>query len=742
MNRFVLLLMVFTVVGLAAAQEAVLTGRVVTLEFEPVAYTNISVLGTSYGTAADSAGRFKLTLTAGEVDVEFLSIGYARKIIHVLLPRGARRDITVILDRETWLADSITVESDRVYSASSSSTVTATAFDLRPRKSSQDLLQVVPGLIVAQHAGGGKAEQIFLRGFDADHGTDVAIAVDGVPVNMVSHGHGQGYADVHFLIPEVVEAIEVQKGAYDARWGNFATAGAVEFRTRDHIDRNALTVEAGRWNTYRSTLMLKVPTGMERSTAYLAAEARSTDGYFEKPQDFRRLNVFSKMHTHLNESTTLRVGLSGFRSRWNASGQIPERAVRQGLISRYGSIDDSEGGTTSRYSLNAQLQRTGRGIWDVQAYALRYTFDLFSNFTFYKLNPVQGDAIEQQDRRTVVGIKSQYIVPFRTAGMNHRTSAGIDVRHDRIDVGLWRTEGRDRIGVVHRSDVGEIATGIFVQHDVVLGKRWNVQAALRADRLAFSVQDSATYRYHETVFSPKANVAFNASDAWTVYLNAGFGFHSNDARSTVTAIGNARSVPRAVTGELGVRYRPHDRLVATMALWRLDLQGELVYVGDEGTTELSGRTRRFGVESSVRWRVFPSLWMDADVTVTRGRLRDAPAGESRIPLAPRWTAAGGLTYRPTPRWDGQLRFRSIGDRPANEQGTVTAQGYVLVDAGLAVRLSSWRIGMQIENLFNRQWNEAQFDTESQLKSENQPVSELHFTPGSPRQITVFASINF
>ncbi len=741
MNRL-LIIIFFAIVGSTTAQDAILIGRVLTSDSEPVAYANIRVLDTFHGTAADSAGRFKLTLPAGEMNVEFRSIGFTRKIIHVVLSRGEIRDITVRLDRETWLADSITVESDRAYSASSSSTVTAAAFDLRPRKSTQDLLQVVPGLIVAQHAGGGKAEQIFLRGFDADHGTDVAIAVDGVPVNMVSHGHGQGYADLHFLIPEVVETINVQKGAYDARWGNFATAGAVEFRTRDHIDRNFLTVEAGRWKTYRSTVMLNVPTGLDRSTAYLAAEARLTDGYFERSQDFRRLNLFSKMHMHLSESTTLRVSLSGFRSQWNASGQVPERAVRQGLISRYGSIDDSEGGMTSRYGLNAQLQRIGRGIWDVQAYALRYTFDLFSNFTFYKLNPVQGDAIEQQDRRTMVGAKSEYIVPYRFAGTAHRTTVGIDVRRDQIDVGLWRVERRDRLGVVHHSDVGEIATGIFVQHDVTLGKHWNVQAAMRADRLAFSVQDSATHRHHETVFSPKANVAFNASEAWTIYLNTGLGFHSNDARSAVTAAGNGRSVPRAVTGELGVRYKPHERLVATMALWQLDLQGELVYVGDEGTTELSGRTRRVGVESSFRWQVFPFLWMDADVTITRGRLRDAPARENRIPLAPKWTAAGGLTYRPTPRWDAQLRFRSIGDRPANEQGTVTAHGYILLDAGLAMRLSNGRVGLQIENLFNRNWNEAQFDTESQLKTETQPVSELHFTPGSPRQITVFASINF
>jgi outer membrane cobalamin receptor len=741
MKRLTWLLFVIAIQSVVA-QDAFLAGRVITSDSEPAAYTNIRAVGTSYGTAADSAGQFRLTLRAGDAIVEFLSIGYARKVLDVTLSPGEVRVVTVVLDRETWQTDSITVESDRVYSASSSSTVTEAAFDLRPRKSSQDLLQVVPGLVVAQHAGGGKAEQIFLRGFDADHGTDVAIAVDGVPVNMVSHGHGQGYADLHFLIPEVVETIEVQKGAYDARWGNFATAGAVQFRTRDHIDRNVLTVEAGRWNTYRSTVMLNMPTGLDRSTVYFAAEARLTDGYFERSQDFRRLNLFSKMHTHLSESTTLRVSLSGFRSQWNASGQIPERAVRQGLISRYGSVDDSEGGMTSRYGLNAQLQHVGHGIWDVQVYTLKYTFDLFSNFTFYKLNPVQGDAIEQQDRRTMVGAKSQYIVPFRFAGNVHRTTVGIDVRRDQVDVGLWRVERRDRYDVVHRSDVGEIATGIFVQHDVTLGKHWNVQAALRADRLAFSVQDSATYRYHETVFSPKANVAFNANEAWTLYLNTGFGFHSNDARSAVTTAGTGRSVPRAVTGELGVRYKPHERLVATMALWQLDLQGELVYVGDEGTTELSGRTRRFGVESSARWRMFPFLWMDADVTITRGRLRDVPEGENRIPLAPTWTAVGGLTYRPTDRWDGQVRFRSMGDRPANEQGTVTAHGYILVDAGLAMRLSNGRVGLQIENLFNRNWNEAQVDTESQLKTETQPVSELHFTPGSPRQITVFASVNF
>lgn len=342
--------------------------------------------------------------------------------------------------------DKILVIGERAYSTASSRSIRLFDLNIRPVNTAQDMLQLAPGLVIAQHAGGGKAEQIFLRGFDADHGTDVAISIDGLPVNMVSHGHGQGYADIHFAIPELVDSIDVFKGPYFARYGNFSTAGAVQFQTKERIDRNLLKIEGGQFDTQKLTGLFQLPHSNKQQNTYFAGQFYNTDGPVESEQDFQRFNLFGKFNLHLNEMSKLALTASSFSSAWDASGQIPHRAVDTGLISRFGNIDDLEGGQTGRQDLNLQYTSTNeeKTKMVIQPYFSRYNFKLFSNFTFFLENPELGDMIEQTDDRTIVGLNTEYSFTNNISNMQFNTTFGGGFRSDDISVSLWHSPNRRR----------------------------------------------------------------------------------------------------------------------------------------------------------------------------------------------------------------------------------------------------------------------------------------------------------
>ena len=305
-------------------------------------------------------------------------------------------------DTTTYKSKPVLVEINRAASAATDQTFRAKDLLYLPHNSTQDLLRVVPGLVIAQHAGGGKADQIFLRGFDADHGTDININVDGAPVNMVSHGHGQGYADLHFIIPETIDRVDVVKGPYFASYGDLTTAGAVTFRTADTLANNIAKLEAGMFGTYRGLGL--VTTSIGTTKAYAGAEFSSSQGYFELPQDFSRLNLIAKTYTPVGDQTALTASVMTFTSKWNASGQIPQRAVDAGVITRFGSIDPNEGGTTSRTTFQLALQDQGADPLTIRASLTDYRFRLFSNFTFFAGDSVNGDMIEQTDQRAVLAL--------------------------------------------------------------------------------------------------------------------------------------------------------------------------------------------------------------------------------------------------------------------------------------------------------------------------------------------------
>lgn len=681
-------------------------------------------------TGAD--GRFELLLESRSSSVVAMRLGFAPE---TLMARAGEHELTFALRTVPLALARSLVVADAARSTSGLPILRDLDIALRPRESTQDLLRLVPGLVIAQHAGGGKAEQIFLRGFDADHGTDVAITVDGTPVNMVTHAHGQGYADLHFLMPEVVRAIEVRKGPYDARDGDFATAGAVQFRTLDFVDRATLTVRGGSFGARTATAV--APIGRRSSGGYglVAGSFGMQRGPFVAPQDSRRANLFGKWTTVV-DGRPLITTMSHYDARWDASGQIPMRAVDR--IGRFGAIDSTEGGATQRSDAAVEWRSAaGRSReWSLRAYATRYAFRLFSNFTLFARDSLDGDGIEQRDDRHVLGSEARVSDVARILGTHGVWRAGAGVRVDRGDVALRTAVDRRATSTVFGGRVRQQHYHAFASERLALGSRAQLELGVRADAFRFnagSADDAPVAAQWRTVLGPKASLQIDAGAGTTLFASAGRGFHSNDGRSVVAGTRSRDALPRALGGELGIRNSWEGGTVSLTA-WGLDLGSELVYVGDEGTTEAGGRTRRTGLDFETRIRLTSWIWLDSDMTLAHGRFRDSPALESRIPLAPSRTATAGLTVRDAGPWTGGVRVRHVGSRPADERGDVTAFGWTLWELFASRSMGRARVFGAVDNLFGIAWNEAQFATTSRLRGEAMPVNELHFTPGAPRAV--------
>ncbi len=618
---------------------------------------------------------------------------------------------------------------------------------LRPINNSQEVLRMVPGLFIGQHAGGGKAEQIFLRGFDLDHGTDINLAVDGMPVNMVSHAHGQGYADLHFVIPELIDKVNFNKGPYFADKGNFTTAGFVEFKTKDYLENNFVKLEGGQFNTFRGIAgmnLLKTDGDNRDHSLYVAGEGSYTKGYFDNPQDFSRWNGLIKYHGKISPNTTLTATATGFTSKWNASGQIPDRAIEQGIVGFFGAIDPNEGGETSRYNANLELLSylsNGAAIRN-QLFYSKYAFELYSNFTFYKEDPINGDQIRQKENRNIVGYNGSFLKEFNLGKFKTETKAGIQLRYDAVkNIELTRTMNRSiNTDEIMLGDVNELNAAAYYSQKISFTEKLDVTAALRMDYFNNRYNDqlaNTDISSNSTIVNPKLNINYRVNDKVQLYLYNGRGFHSNDTRVAVQENGK-KVLPPAYGSDLGGIFKLGNKFFLQAALWHLWLDQEFVYVGDEGVVEAGGQTRRYGLDISTRYEIAKNLYTDIDLTFANPRALDVAKEESYLPLAPRFTSVGGLTYRKQSGINGSLRYRYMADRPANETNSVIAKGYFVVDAAVNYSTKKWEAGLSIQNLLNTEWKETQFDTESQLKSETAPVSEIHFTPGTP----FFARLNF
>lgn len=651
-----------------------------------------------------------------------------------------------ILEEELFALDQVSISND----LKTTYEVTAIDLSIKPVSSSQEVLRAIPGLFIGQHAGGGKAEQIFLRGFDIDHGTDITLSVDGMPVNMVSHAHGQGYSDLHFIIPETIENINFGKGPYYASRGNFNTAGYVDFRTKDKLAKSKVGLEFGQFNTGRMFGLFDLISNTEsKHDAYLATEYLLTDGPFESPQNFNRFNVMGKYAINFDNNDKLTLQVSKFQSKWDASGQIPMRLVQDESISRFGAVDDTEGGKTSR--INAAVNYT-KSINDhtfikFNSYYIKYDFELFSNFTFFLNDPENGDQIRQYEDRSIYGLESRMFNTHTFNNFDLEFEGGIGFRYDDIDDNQLsfttnRKTLRQRLAF---GDIDETNLYAFGELKFDFGN-FLINPGVRLDYFDFNYVDHLqplfqTQSNSTLIATPNLNLIYNPNSNWQVFLKFGIGYHSNDTRVVVAQKGVQVS-PLAIGNDLGFVWKPNPKLWLTGALWHLYLQQEFVYVGDEAIVEPSGQTQRHGVEFGIRSQLSKYVFFDSDITYSNARSINEPEGANLIPLAPDLTASGGLSYSKPRGFSGSLRYRYIKDRPANEDFTITAEGYFIMDLSLNYKYRNLSFGINVENLLNADWNEAQFATESQLQNEATSTEELHFTPGTPFALKGSVSYSF
>lgn len=683
------------------------------------------------------------------------------------------------------------VLASRPISAASAFSVRDRDFALRPIGSVQDILRVTPGLVLVQHSGGGKANQYFIRGFDADHGTDLALSIDGVPINMVSHAHGQGFSDTNFIIPEVVERVEVTKGPYFANQGDFATAGAVNLIARDGFESSSaafgLTTTPGHGGAGYRALLIASPQ-LDAVKATLAAEISRSDGPFDRAEGWDKYKLFNKLAFQINPSSSLSLTQMSYASNWHGSGQVPNRAVDRGLISRFGSIDPDEGGNTARhqFALQYKLRPNEQSEFKALAYIGWYRFNLFSNFTLYLDDPVHGDEIEQVDRRLFMGGRVSYRVMQDVGGVRFDTTLGADGRSDDIHAELWHTAARARLDARRNADVHESFGGLFLNEEISPARWLRLVLGGRVDTLSFAVDDqlrsmdadaprSGVDGAHQ--LSPKASLIVTPLEhpqaQVDVYANYGHGFHSNDVRGAFASPA-VSPLTRAIGAEVGSRARLLGRWDLAVSFWQLDLDAETVWSGDEGTTEVGGATKRSGIELETRYEFTPWLAADLDVTFSRSRFKANAGNGNGLALAPKQTFSGGVSGRHALGPGvarGGLRFFGIGDRPASDDGEIEAPGFGQLDLHLGYRISRFDLSLDIENLLDGHFRAAQFDTVSRLQGEpaiGAPVpagfgcgrnarlarapngdpanatfngcEEVDYTPAYPRTLRILASV--
>jgi len=622
-------------------------------------------------------------------------------------------------------------------------------FKNRPLSRIGELVEVIPGVIATQHSGEGKANQYFLRGFNLDHGTDFSVHVDHVPVNLRTHGHGQGYLDLNFIIPEIVERVDFAKGPYAPGAGDFSSAGSARYSMADNLGGSFAQLTVGEFGFYRGVAAYSTALS-DRTDLLLAGEAAFYDGPWDLDQNLEKLNAYARL-THRGDNSRLTISASAYDNSWQATDQIPSRALDQGLISRFGTLDDDLGGDTHRYSLSANyaLQHSDDSETALSAYAVRYGLNLWSNFTYFLDNPAGGDEFEQVDDRHYFGAR---LTHNRALSDLITMRAGAEFRHDDIgDVGLFRTAGRQRLSTVRQDEVQQSSIAAWADVDIRATERLRVTLGLRGD-IFWADVDALSMPANggtsdDQQLSPSLGLAWQAADFLEFYANYGRGFHSNDVRGTTISIdpatGDAATpVPLLVKSdgfELGLRYEKGPLRVA-VAAFHLNLESELVFVGDAGTTEANDGSNRIGVEASAFWRATNWLVLDASGSYTRARF-DIPGTARRIPGAVESVLAAGATAQ----FDAltiSTRLRHFGPAPLIEDNSVRSNATTLVNLTAAYQWDAITFSLDVLNLFDARDADISYFFESQLPGEAAPVADLHFHPVEPRRIRASIRVNF
>jgi outer membrane receptor protein involved in Fe transport len=718
----------------------------------------------------DAEGRFVAeALPSGRYQLDFRLPSFATSVRTLDVPAGGTANVAVTL-RVALTAD-VLVTGRRTFrsltdldepvngllglaEAGSTGVVTSAQIEQRPVYRSGEVFEAVPGVVISQHSGEGKANQYYVRGFNIDHGTDLATWVAGAPINMPTHAHGQGYSDNNFLIPELVSGVQYQKGTYSAEQGDFSAAGAINVNYLNVLDQHIVKLEAGQDRFGRALFAGSSRIG-EGHLLY-AGEAYHADGPWVRGDDYKKWNGilrFSKGDQRNGFSLTA----MGYSGKWNSTDQVPDRAIASGLIDRFGYINPTDGGKTHRYTLAGEWRRsTSAGLTIAKFYGIDYGLDLYSDFTYLLHDPEHGDQFEQKDdRRTVGGSLSQRFLS-RWFGKDTESVAGVQGRFDHIPtVGLYHTEARERLETIREDRVNQSSGSLFVQTSIQWSPKLRTIAGLRGDLYDFDVtSDNPRNSGSRTssLASPKLSVVIGPWKSTEVYASWGWGFHSNDARGAVQTVDpkTGESVPpvdpivRAKGAELGVRMVAAGRYHGTLALWGLDIASELIFVGDAGTTEPSRPSRRLGFEWSNTYAANAWLTLDADLAYSRARFRDDDPAGDRIPGAVEGVASAGLTAEGEAPLTGSLRLRYFGPRPLIEDNRVRSKASTTLNARVAYRLSRRSsLAVDVFNLTNAKVSDIDYFYTSRLAGEpSQGVDDIHTHPLEPFTVRASLSLNF
>jgi outer membrane receptor protein involved in Fe transport len=620
-------------------------------------------------------------------------------------------------------------------------TVGAMQLERRPIAKGSEILEAVPGVIITQHSGGGKANQYFLRGFNLDHGTDFATSIDGVPINLPTHGHGQGYTDLNILVPEFVQRINYRKGPYYADVGDFSSAGAADIKYFKVLPHSFAQAEGGSFGYGRGVFGASPKVG-DGHLLY-GGELYHYDGPWKNPDNYRRFNGivgYSAGDAALGYS----VKFMGYKGEWEATDQVARRALARPGFGAWDSLDTSTGGDSHRYALDAEWHRADdTSATRIVAYASHYDLDLFSNFTWFLDDPVRGDQFEQGDERVTSGLKASHTWFGTPAGRAMENTVGLQVRHDAIDNGLFRTMQRQRFSVVRTDDIGQTSVGPFVENRVEWTDWFRSIIGARVDYYHFDVDSRLpgnSGNADDIIASPKGSLVFGPWNRTEVYLSGGLGFHSNDGRGTTAPVGPVDPLVQTHGAEVGLRTTAIPNLHSTVSFWWLDVDSELLFIGDAGTTEASRPSRRHGVEFANYYTPTKWLTLDADLSLSQARFRDA--GPDRIPGAIESVVAAGFTLHEG-NWFGGMRLRYFGPRPLTEDNEHRSIPTVLVSANAGYRFNeTWTLTAEFLNLLDRRDSEIDYWYESRLPGETSGRSDRHFHAVDPFSVRIALTARF
>ncbi|MFI5119807.1 MAG: TonB-dependent receptor [Thermoanaerobaculia bacterium] len=717
--------------------------------------------GVAFTAFTDTAGRYSFAnAPAGTVELAFRLPGFATLVRkNVLLSAGTptASDVTlhlatsadiVVTGKRTFrnLADLDTPVNDLIGIASASTVgvITAEQIDERETHRPADVLESVPGFLVSQHSGEGKANQYYLRGFNLDHGTDVASTVAGVPVNLPTHAHGQGYSDGNFLIPELVSGIQYKKGPYYADEGDFSAAGAVNVNYVNALDAPIAGLSLGNGG-YRRGLFAG-STSFAGGTILGALELYHNDGPWTSPDDYRKINGVARWSTG-DQANGFSVTAVAYQGRWSSTDQIAQRGIAEGLYGRFDAIDPTDGGTSHRYSLSAQWENTGYNTQTkAEAYVVDYALNLWNDFTYFLNDPVNGDQFEQVDRRVVTGFKASRQWLLSLFGEDVEATAGFQLRNDNIPtVALYDTKARGVLTTVIDDHVAQTSGALYGQASIQIAPKFRAIFGVRGDLYHFNVQSNVpenSGRETPGIFSPKLSLVFGPLSNTELYVNGGYGFHSNDGRgatltvdpTTLEPLDKVKSLVRAKGAEVGVRSTALKGFQTTFSVWLLDLDSELVFSGDAGDTEPSRASRRIGFEWANYWSLNRWLTLDADLAFSRARFTQFDPVGDHIPGAIEGVASAGLSVHSLSGLFGSVRYRYFGPRALVENNSVRSDASTEVNLRAGYQLTSGlRVTLDVFNLFNQQSSDIDYYYTSRLPGEPlDGVNDIHFHPVDKR----------